>query len=76
MEGTNFHLLSININGLDKEKLNKLTSLDNFDIMFIQETHNAFDGDFKEQTERKMDCIVLTNDSQNHKKGGVGCNIN
>ena len=50
-----------------------LTKLDNFDLLFLQETHNSIDDEVKEQIERVMDCIILTNDrtGTNLKKAGV-----
>jgi exonuclease III len=71
MEGKNFHILSINSNGLDREKIEKLTKLDDFDILYIQETLNKVDNDMKEQLERKMDCIVITKNANDGNVGGV-----
>ena len=71
MEGKNFRLLSINVNGLDKEKVNKLTKIDDFDLLFLQETHNKVGNDLIEQIEREMDCIFLTNNDTDTRAGGV-----
>ena len=55
MEGTNFRVYSININGINKEKLGKLTQLRtyDFDLLFLQETHNGLTDETKVLLEKE-----------------------
>ena len=74
MEGTNFRVYSININGINKEKLGKLTQLRtyDFDLLFLQETHNGLTDETKVLLEKELDCIIIKNDPLDiDKKAGV-----
>ncbi len=42
MEGTNFRIASVNTNGIDKQKIDKIYDFMNHEIILIQETHNGF----------------------------------
>jgi exonuclease III len=39
MEGKNFHIASVNINGIDEDKILKLSKETKYDIIMLQETH-------------------------------------
>ena len=74
MEGTNFRVYSINVNGINKEKLGKLTQLGtyDFDLLFLQETHNGLTDETKVRLEKELDCIIVKNDSLGTDKTGGG----
>jgi hypothetical protein len=61
MEEQNFRLLSINVNGINKEKILNLTKIGDFDLLFLQETHNGLTGEIKVQFEMDMDCMIINN---------------
>jgi hypothetical protein len=70
MEEQNFRLLSINVNGLNTDKITKLRQIGDFVLLFIQETHKGLTDVIKEQLEREINCFVIRNNYAGEDTGG------
>jgi exonuclease III len=62
MEEQNFRLFSLNANGMSIDKVTKLEQVRDFDLFFIQETHNGLTDTITEKLERELDCVIIRND--------------
>ena len=72
MEEQDFRLFSLNTNGLNIDKVTKLGQIRDFDIFFIQETHNGLTDIVREKLERELDCVVISNNYVGtDSRGGV-----
>jgi len=71
-EGLNLKLLTLNINGFNNGKIEKLCTLLKYDVFLIQETHNGLTEKLTAELERRLNGIIISNDAHvNDRKGGV-----
>jgi exonuclease III len=69
-EGLNLRLLTININGINDNKIEKLCTLKKYDVILIQETHNGLTKKTIAKIEEKLNGIIIVNDAHPNDKGG------
>jgi exonuclease III len=72
MEEKNFHIASVNMNGIDENKILNLNNFNKYDIIMIQETHSGLTKELIEIIEDKLNSIVITSNPKHEDiKGGV-----